>query len=1057
MLLKTLTLRITTIVISLFISFLGIDGFAQGNTSDGTDFYVGYVAPSYNKVANPATLGFYGAYVLLSSYSDNVVTISYFDITTGLEDPGSSVVIKARQGTSVPLNLGKMLLDSANKAQYRACHITAKHPIHAEFFSTGACAGGSFLVLPTIGLGKKYVVSSWHDNIDGTNGLVGGFYGPSALEVAGGFFHITAAFDSTTVTIKQSPYPGDTLPYVSVVQLNRGQCYEVRSRCALNSDDISGSVIESTKPIAVIAGHENAALGGLNGINMEGRNMMVQQMTPVEYWDDKDILSLPLKESSPFDTTHSGAGDLYRVVVYDSSGANIHANYTPAGEVQFSTAGFGTADLDNVWNPVNFHSDGGKKFNVMQIDKADQNTSAPFPRPAMMTLVPKSKWRTSFVWYVPNNRFETLQTYYVNLIAPKGDFDSAIKSSFNGGPIRPIKQVLIPEQTFQIPGRPELLGTRFKLSPGSYYSTSSHPFIVYNCGNRGLDPDFNLGDFDGDDFFFSYGSPAGMNLGGGTANMTVKVDTLCSFWKICVTDNSNKAIRSVVLLDDPGGDILKHPAPNPPYGYAYSNATLSDGVDPAYSNEIVFPGSDTSVCFEADVQNIFKNGYAPILISDEEGNSKLIELRYGAPIVSLAPDSGEFTNILLQNDTCQRFVFKNESPSGVQALNMLSADLLVGKYFWISGTVPQLPASIKAGDSLIVRACFAPKDTNTHVDTLVFITDCGISRVPLIGSGAIPIIVADDHNFGSVLVGTTKCDTVRVRNIGKAPLQLTKDWLLHNSTTFSFPDSTRLPLWLDPGESVLLTICYTPHAVQTDTTILNWGTNEKDPYAHANKDTSILRGAGIQPGVRWDRALQYFHADSTKETVVRMYLFNNFTAPILVTSVFIEGKDSAEFRVVANQFGTTTLTNFQMYPGDSIWVDVGFMPDMTKPLAERYAARSADLVATSKSDTEQVVQLIGSFSADKVKETSSVKHVLIRPNPSSGAYISVTIELEKPERISVAVFDVLGREVRTLGAKNFDEGSSQFLLPVLGLSPGSYYLRIQTGGGIIAQKFEIIQ
>jgi hypothetical protein len=86
-----------------------------------------------------------------------------------------------------------------------------------------------------------------------------------------------------------------------------------------------------------------------------------------------------------------------------------------------------------------------------------------------------------------------------------------------------------------------------------------------------------------------------------------------------------------------------------------------------------------------------------------------------------------------------------------------------------------------------------------------------------------------------------------------------------------------------------------------------------------------------------------------------------------------------------------------------------------------------------------------------------VKRVVIRPNPSSGAYTSVLIELEKPEHIAAALFDVLGREVRNLGAENFGEGSSEFLIPTLGLSPGSYYLRIQSGSGIFTQKLEILQ
>src|SRR5436190_21522114 len=55
---------------------------------DGKDFYVGYMLPSYNKVANSSTAGFYSASLLISTYTDNNVTVTYFDRKLGFEIPG---------------------------------------------------------------------------------------------------------------------------------------------------------------------------------------------------------------------------------------------------------------------------------------------------------------------------------------------------------------------------------------------------------------------------------------------------------------------------------------------------------------------------------------------------------------------------------------------------------------------------------------------------------------------------------------------------------------------------------------------------------------------------------------------------------------------------------------------------------------------------------------------------------------------------------------------------------------------------------------------------------
>src|SRR2546421_11956981 len=69
---------------------------------DGKDFWVGYMYPSYNKVGNSSTAGFYGAYLLISSYTDNNVQISYFDKISGVESVGSTYFVAARTGIQVP-------------------------------------------------------------------------------------------------------------------------------------------------------------------------------------------------------------------------------------------------------------------------------------------------------------------------------------------------------------------------------------------------------------------------------------------------------------------------------------------------------------------------------------------------------------------------------------------------------------------------------------------------------------------------------------------------------------------------------------------------------------------------------------------------------------------------------------------------------------------------------------------------------------------------------------------------------------------------------------------
>ena len=145
----------------------------QGLPVDGRDFYIGIVRPSFYANAPQLSDGdfhpFSGIYALISSYTQNTVTFSYFD-DNGKEYTGQVFNLSAKRGQAVPLpwqDGAAMALGAAttgDSLQYKACHITSKKPINVQFFSTGSCSGGSYLALPTPALGKNYVIPSYYDN-----------------------------------------------------------------------------------------------------------------------------------------------------------------------------------------------------------------------------------------------------------------------------------------------------------------------------------------------------------------------------------------------------------------------------------------------------------------------------------------------------------------------------------------------------------------------------------------------------------------------------------------------------------------------------------------------------------------------------------------------------------------------------------------------------------------------------------------------------------------------------------------------------------------------------
>ncbi|MDP4231509.1 MAG: T9SS type A sorting domain-containing protein [Bacteroidota bacterium] len=844
-----------------FVSSIAIPLHSQvtsGVNSDGRDFYIGMTLPSYNKVANNRLHPFFGAFILVSSYTGNNIRVSYFDKKTGVETAGQSFHIPERTGISIPLDSAAMSLkDSGDEAEYASCHITADQPINVQFFSTGACSGGSYLALATPALGKKYVIASYFDN-DGKLGLLGQPYGPSILENSHGFFEIIAAFDSTVVTIVPnattmeghhgyssgaSHTAPNEQPYT--IRLRRGQCYLVKS--GSNSEaDISGSIVTSNKPVAVLGGQENAALGGMSNRFLEGRDYMVEQMIPVDFWDTTGYVSIPLKDSYPADpSTYDGVGENYRTYTWERFGSNVQFyDGCLSGPVDMPTSrlGFPAQERQGVTCPVDFESTNGKKFSVMMYDQRNVATKDPYPGPSMMTVVPMSSWKTSYMWYVPANKFEAFQNYYVNILAPSSDFDGGgggLLASYNGGTIKPLKDILSLEQEWKtIPNNPGIAGIRFRLYPGSYYVKGPHPFIVYNLGFRALDPDYDLGDMDGDDFYFSYANPVGEQLSSGDLpNFPVTIDSMCGKWHVCVRDNrkNSPGIRSVSILNDPMA-VQFSPAK------VSVNCRFDDTFDPNHFGEVELPGLDSVVCFDVLVNVPFSAAYAAILITDNAGNEDVVELHYAPTNLYLSRTLPiHFDDRTIGSDTCIFFTIKNTGPTP-QIIE--TANLGVTKGFSLASTQPTLPVSLAQNDSEIMKICYTATDTAVVSDTLMVTMDCLTIPIQLLGSGATGLISAQDLGFGKLDTSQSEILPLAISNIGKRPFTFTTNWTITGSTAFSI-DPPPFPAVLQPKGQKTITVKYSPKSVIKDTARINWTTDIGAPYTESVKSYSILTGEGF--------------------------------------------------------------------------------------------------------------------------------------------------------------------------------------------------------------------
>ena len=976
---------------------------AQGHgiSSDARDFYIGYMPG----IRHPGGWTGYSEnyYVLIGSYQDNnSVTISYFD-ATGNEFQGQTYVIMKGRCQQILLDRLQMGPQRPGEVlEYKSAHIKSRYPVSVQCYDEGSSTGGMYQAVPTSALGKNYVIASWFDNpIQNNPGFLN-------RDSSSSEFMIIAAYDNTTVSFvpNSTTYAGvlgynsgagsDGKPHPTTISMKRGQVYWVRSLSVDASNDLSGSTVVSDKPIAVLGGQERGLLGDPSGwwlsLDNDIRDVMIEQMTPVEDWGS-EYPSIPFMRSTGSTPRFqyllkNGEGNMYRIYTNDPTGGfmNMWKDYpaspypTPVNLYQSPAAAY-----NNIEDPVDLMvdaksvdpngnvkkmyavmydyfqgahdsspgglADGGKSGGKTQSSGGDDTQDEyTYKCPNEMDLVPIDRWRMSTVFKIPQN--STYRGYqFINIITNRDSLPK-ITVTHNGLNATPLRAIT-PTMTYQLPLHPELTGLTLKLAPGDYVINGNTPFACYSYGRT--ETQYKDG--------WGYAAPCGEAYGSHTENIAPKADIVpsCDHWDVRLHDTGpgkQEGIADLMLLDDPDGFYTKP-----------GRVSFNTSLNPQTPQFI--PG-DTSVSFQIVINDPTQNAYAALYVVDRAGNDTVIELHYLAPTVTVSPKTFDLGRVVVGQQACQTFTIKvlATGASPVDTIGvpswMLNDMSNYGNdptkksptFSWSSST--KLPAALKVGDSVVISVCFAPTDTMDigknligatapykaygRFDSLITRIGCGFDTIPVIGKGITPIIDASDHDFGTVPIGSSKCEQVSVKNIGNAPLILDKNWKLHNNPDFTFQDQTKLPDTILPGITKKYTFCFSPVGSGVSNSQQDWGTNIPNEYARQKKDTSLLVGRAVQPGLAWISPPQGYWVvcnDTARDTT---WLKNTASGPnaedLHVTKVAIEGPDAAEFSFAANERGYFPLENTSEWPlvvQDSVWILVKFTPNPSKGWGPRNA------------------------------------------------------------------------------------------------------------------------
>lgn len=286
--------------------------------SKGTDFWLAFPPNDHASSKNP------GLYIYITAERPTKATItgprrngSAFRADVNLPNANEMVLVDLPY-QDFELHSHDYVLDRQNddeRVTPYSLHIVSDDEVTVYAASREYHTTDAWLVLPTDVLGIDHRIMSYPSLAT----IVTIPFGGSVLSVFPSQFVVIATQDSTDITI--DAMPGRTSTGQGgrrTARLDKGETYLVQAWASETdlTDDLTGSLVRSTRPVAVISGHmrARAPLASLNA----SRDILIEQALPVDTWGKTCIVVPP---RPPADAVYTNANDapLYRILCSEDS------------------------------------------------------------------------------------------------------------------------------------------------------------------------------------------------------------------------------------------------------------------------------------------------------------------------------------------------------------------------------------------------------------------------------------------------------------------------------------------------------------------------------------------------------------------------------------------------------------------------------------------------------------------------------------------------------------------------------------------------------------------
>lgn len=191
-------------------------------------------------------------------------------------------------------------------------HVTSTDEITVYASIRELNTSDAWVVLPTDALGTEYRILSYPSDARADTVFI-----PLLTTAYPSQFVVVATEDSTIVDITLSTAGSrvDPSQRVRSVRLERGESYLVQAQVtvAQQNDDLTGSLIRSSRPLVVLASHRRAQVPILN--DNASRDMLIEQVPAVDTWG-KSFVVPPLQPPADAPATSPTSSPRLRVLAH---------------------------------------------------------------------------------------------------------------------------------------------------------------------------------------------------------------------------------------------------------------------------------------------------------------------------------------------------------------------------------------------------------------------------------------------------------------------------------------------------------------------------------------------------------------------------------------------------------------------------------------------------------------------------------------------------------------------------------------------------------------------